>query len=268
MADDQLTKFGEAEMDGKGLVIRNASDLATLTRQITTSDLCPQQFRNKPNDAMIAILAGKAVGFAPIQALQSIAVINGRPSMYGDGPAALAYGAGQVDWIKEWFELDGEVVVPNYGGLNDYPDGLTACWQTKRKDASEPSPIARFSVGDAKMASLWGKKGPWSNYTRRMLILRARAWGLRDNYADALSGISQAEEWADLATQHERHDLSAKIGVPVIEAEIVEPEPEAEPEPESSAPPCSKCGKPLDHTTTNPLCSACQKEEGDDGELQ
>ena len=216
------TELAKTRMDEKGLVLNDASELSEMCRLVVGSELCPQQYRNKPRDAMIAILTGKAVGFAPIQSLQVITVINGRPSMYGDGPTSLAYASGKVEWIREWFELAGATVVPNYYSLDKYPDGLTACWQTKRKDNTEPSSIVRFSVSDAKAAGLWNKKGPWQNYTKRMLMLRARSWGLRDNYADALQGISQAEEWEDMLPQHQKHDLASEIGRPTIEHDIVE----------------------------------------------
>ena len=276
MTDGQPTKdwaLAEADVGEKGIVLRTASDVRSMAMLVVGSDLCPKQYRNKPKDATIAILAGQAVGFAPMQSLQNIAVINGRPSMYGDGPTALAYGNRQVEWIKEWFELDGDTIEPNYPALKDYPDGLTACWQTQRKDTSEPSPVTRFSVTDAKVANLWGKTGPWTQYPRRMLIMRARSWGLRDNYADALQGISQAEEWADMAKPHEKHELSDQVGAPVIEHTVVEPEQEGnapakpadqEPQPDEGlpgAPPCEKCGKKLDHTGENPLCLTCQASQ-------
>lgn len=210
---NQLARINET-----GIQINDTNDLALAVRMIVESDLCPQQYRGKPKDAMIAILAGRAVGWEPIQALTAIAVINGRPSMYGDGPVGLAHASGLVDWINEWWELDGNVChEPNYADLRQYPDSLTACWQTHRKDNSEPSKPSRFSVADAKAAGLWGKRGPWVNYPKRMLVCRARAWGLRDNYADALQGISQAEEWADM------HPAKAADPLEAIEGEVVEP---------------------------------------------
>lgn len=187
-----------AKCDDRGLELRTAKDVHDLAMRIVVTELCPKQYKNKPNDAMIAILAGKAVGLPPIQALRGIAVINGRPSMYGEDRTAVCLSKGQVEWTKEWYEISGKEVVPEFSKLSDYPDGLTACWQTKRRDQSEPSSIVRFRVADAKVAQLWGKAGPWQQYPARMLRMRARAWGERDVYADALAGIEQAEEVLDL----------------------------------------------------------------------
>lgn len=203
---NQLARINET-----GIEIRNTNDLGIAVEMIVSSELCPKQYRNRPKDAMIAILAGRQVGFGPIQSLANIAVVNGRASMYGDGPTSLANGSGKVDWIKEWWELDGKATQePNYTKLTDYPPSLTACWQAQRKDNTEPSKIVRFSVSDAKAAGLWGKQGPWTQYPKRMLGCRARAWGIRDVFGDALQGISQAEEWEDMKPAKQADPLERK----------------------------------------------------------
>src|SRR5690606_6210149 len=56
---------------------------------------------------------------------------------------------------------------------------------------------ATFSVADAKKAGLWGKQGPWQQYPKRMLSMRARAFALRDGFADVLRGLGIAEEVQD-----------------------------------------------------------------------
>ena len=52
----------------------------------------------------------------------------------------------------------------------------------------------RFSADDARRARLWGKPGPWSDYPQRMLQMRARAFALRDGFADVLGGLYLREE--------------------------------------------------------------------------
>ena len=210
------------KIDGRGLAINDMADMNAAVAMIVTSNLCPKQYVGKPKDAIIAILAGRQVGWGPIQSLQHIAVINGRPSMYGDGPTGLAAASGKVEYIKEWFEQAGKPVdEPNYTSLRDYPDNLAACWQAKRKDNSEPTKIVRFSVADAKVAGLWGKTGPWTQYPKRMLTCRARAWGLRDTFSDALQGISQAEEWADMTPAKTIDPLEARLTAKQVESTVV-----------------------------------------------
>ncbi len=61
-------------------------------------------------------------------------------------------------------------------------------------------PSLIISKEDAKKAGLWGKAGPWSQYPKRMLQMRARSFALRDKFADALSGLIMAEEAQDYTT--------------------------------------------------------------------
>ncbi len=64
--------------------------------------------------------------------------------------------------------------------------------------AARAGPIERrFSVQDARRAGLWGRPGPWSQYPQRMLQMRARAFALRDAFADVLGGLYLREELED-----------------------------------------------------------------------
>ncbi|WP_068318977.1 recombinase RecT [Polycladidibacter hongkongensis] len=135
-----------------------------------------------PEKATIAIMQGLEVGMTPMVALQSIAVINGTPSIWGDGALGLIRGSGLCESIREWKEGTG--------------DQLTAYCEVKRKGEAEP--VTRsFSMDEAKAAQLLGKKGPWQQYPTRMLQMRARSWALRDGFADVLKGLAIAEEAQD-----------------------------------------------------------------------
>lgn len=154
---------------------------------------------------MQAIIYGLEVGMKPFMALKNIAIINGRPAVYGDAIPGLVYASGLCEFIELKYEGEG--------------DNLTAICTTKRKGA--PHPVSdRFSVADAKKAGVWGKAGPWSAYPRRMLGVRARSFVLRDTFADILGGINVVEEIEDV-------DM----------IDVTPPSPSAEaPEPEAAAP--------------------------------
>ncbi|GLQ20357.1 hypothetical protein ACFFUB_02565 [Algimonas porphyrae] len=131
--------------------------------------------------AFTAIAKGLEVGFAPMQALATIASINGRLSIYGDGLIAIARRGGNR--VKE--TLEGNA------------DARIATCTITRADTGEV--ITRsFSVQDAKRAKLWQKPGPWSQYPDRMLAARARAFAIRDGLADKLFGLHVAEEVQDI----------------------------------------------------------------------
>lgn len=136
----------------------------------------------RPEQVMCAIMHGQALGLNPMQAAQGIAVINGRPTAWGDTLVAVVRASGQLEYMTE--KLDGE------------GDRMVATCTVKRKNEPEPV-VSSFSATDAKKAGLWGKAGPWSNYPQRMLKLRARGFALRDTFADILRGVSMREEVMD-----------------------------------------------------------------------
>lgn len=143
-------------------------------------DMVPTHFQNKPELIMAAVLKGAEVGLMPMQALSNIAVINGRSTIWGDALPALMQRAGHhID-----VELTGEG--------ND----MVATATLTRGDTGKTI-VREFSVKDAEKAKLWGKAGPWQQYPKRMLSMRARAWAVRDGAADAMMGLQVAEEVSD-----------------------------------------------------------------------
>jgi hypothetical protein len=166
-----------------------------LAQHMANSDLVPKSFRGKPEDVLVAIQLGAEIGFAPMQSLQSIAVINGRPSVWGDGFLALIMASALYREHDEYYEVDGQRV-----------EGLTA--EALKKDTTaavctfwrrgKPEPITqRFTVAQARKAALLSKEGPWQSYPDRMLRMRARSWAGRDCFPDLLRGIRTAEEALD-----------------------------------------------------------------------
>ena len=149
---------------------------------ITRSGMAPRGFE-KPEACMVAILHGLELGLTPMASLQSIAVVNGRPTIWGDGAIGLVRGSGLCEWIEETVSGEG--------------DAMEAVCKAKRRGDPRPS-IGSFSVADARKAGLWAKAGPWQQYPRRMLTMRARAFAIRDGFADVLRGVSIREEQEDV----------------------------------------------------------------------
>jgi hypothetical protein len=165
------------------LILRPASfnELAQFSTMAAKSSMVPPGFRNKPEDIMLAVQMGSEVGLSPMQALQNIAVINNRPSLWGDAMLGLCRASAVCEDIVEKMEGEG--------------DTMTAVCMAKRRGSSPV--VARFSVADAKKAGLWGKQGPWQQYPARMLQMRARGFALRDAFPDVLRGLISAEEAQD-----------------------------------------------------------------------
>jgi hypothetical protein len=148
---------------------------------LASSTMVPRDFQGKPGNVLVAIQWGREVGLGPLQALQNIAVINGRPSIWGDAALALVRGHPDCVSVQEGAEGEGEA---RHGW----------CEVTRRGEAPQRR---TFSIADAKRAGLWGKSGPWTQYPDRMLQLRARGFAIRDVFPDALRGVLTREEAED-----------------------------------------------------------------------
>lgn len=164
-----------------GLMPRSLDEGIKLATMLARSTFVPADFQGHPENVIVALQMGAEVGLAPMQALQSIAVINGRPSIWGDGLLALVMASGFYEDHHETFDEGTQ----------------TATVTFKRKGKATPV-TASFSKAEAEKAKLWGKSGPWTNYPKRMLQMRARAFAIRDCFPDVLKGLGVAEEQLDI----------------------------------------------------------------------
>jgi hypothetical protein len=166
-----------------------------LSQAFARSELVPKNFRGRPDDILVAMQMGQELGLAPMQALASIAVINGRASIYGDGFLALIMTSALYRDHAEYYEVDaGRVTGLTADDLKiDTTAAVCTFWRR-----GKPEPVTRrFTVAQAKKAQLFGKDGPWQAYPDRMLLMRARSWAGRDCFPDLLRGIRTAEEALD-----------------------------------------------------------------------
>lgn len=165
------------QLSENGLQLRTLDDMARFCLAVSKSRLAPKGFET-PEAIMVAIMHGQEIGLSPMQALQSICVINGRPSIWGDAALAIVKAR------------------PDCEDVIETTDGTTAKCEVRRR--GKATVIRTFSDADAKLAGLIGKSGPWSQYPARMRQLRARGFALRDSFPDALRGIGIAEEVRDI----------------------------------------------------------------------
>lgn len=159
--------------------LKEAMEYADL---ISKSSIIPKAYQGKSGDILIAVQMGSELGLKPIQALQNIAVISGKPAVYGDALLALVQNSPTFEGIKESFD----------------EKTMTAHCTVKRKGQGEHT--VSFSKKKAEQAGLWNRQGPWKQYPERMLQMRARGFALRDQFADALGGLITVEEARDIPT--------------------------------------------------------------------
>jgi hypothetical protein len=170
-----------------GIVPRNIDEIFRLASAIAKSGMAPKDM-STPEKLTVAIMTGLELGLPPIFAINKIAVINGRPTLWGDAIPGLL-------WSRN-FKLDETMT-------GDGDNRCATCTVTRPHGET----ITRtFGVKDAKKAGLWGKSGPWTQFPDRMLSMRARAFAARDGAADVLGGLYLREEIDD--TQAEPVDIT------------------------------------------------------------
>lgn len=175
---------------GKALAMmpQSLEEAARLAEILSKSEMTPKSYHGKPNDCLSAILMGGELGVSPIQSIQNIAVINNRPSMWGDLVVGLVRASGLCDYIRQEWD----------------PKTETATSRVKRK--GQPERVDTFSMAQArriktyeggKMITL-AEKNTYRNYPERMCGWRSLTYGLRSEFADILKGLTTREEAEDV----------------------------------------------------------------------
>jgi hypothetical protein len=232
MSNNQLA--GPANGTGIGFALAlnptTAEQAMKTAEWMSKSDLVPKAYHGKPHDIVIAAAMGARLGLDPFSALAGIAVVNGRPTLWGD--AMLAVCQQRPDWGGMTVEWSGDAE-------------LLACKVSVLRKG-HGAYDGNFSVSDAKTAGLWKKQGPWSQYPRRMLELRARSYALRGAFADALAGFHAREEMEDMREVEATVTSTMPVLVPAVAREplAVEPEPQPEQQPEQPQEPQPEVERP------------------------
>lgn len=206
----------------QGFAPATLGEAMQFSEMLAASSMVPRAYQGKAQDILVCVQWGYEIGLAPMQALQNIAVINGKPSVYGDAAMALVQASPVCEDIEEYIENEGT------------PNPIAVC-VAKRKGRKPV--MAKFSVEDAKRAGLWGKQGPWQAYPKRMMQMRARGFALRDAFPDVLKGlitVEEAQDYPDEAKPRQAKDITPRnpldaVAPPALEAaetelvEVVDP---------------------------------------------
>jgi hypothetical protein len=180
MTEDKAKQALSIPYAGGMLMPSNFPEALQMASLIAKSGMVPKSYDGNAGAVLVAIAMGAEIGLTPMASIQNVAVINGRPSLWGDAVLAVCTSHRECEDIIE-----------------TYDDATKTAICTVRRRGRHPV-VRQFSETDAKLAGLWGKAGPWTQYPKRMLQMRARGFALRDAFPDALRGIRMAEEERDV----------------------------------------------------------------------
>lgn len=162
--------------DDWALVIRPIAELA---EQVAGTEFVPAALRGKPAAVTAAILFGRELDMPPMQALQQVHVIEGRPSLSAEHLRAMVLAAGHILRVTG----DGGQAIAT--GRRRLPDG----------SYDEPVTV-EWNIRMAQAAGLTGKKN-WQKHPRQMLKARATAELCRDLFPDVTHGLDAVEALQD-----------------------------------------------------------------------
>lgn len=208
----------------------NIDEAYRYAQAVVTARLAPDSYNNDPSKVMVGILAALEAGLPPMYGLRNIAIINNRPTIWGDAARALVQKTGLLV-NHEVAEIGGDFdrnAVPR----EQWPDTFGVHVRLWRKGQDNPYE-GIFTVGDARRAKLWmdARRKPWFEHPVRMLTNRAWAIPLRDGFADALAGLAIREEVEDYATERKPaadtsflEDRPAPVDGGSLDAATIKPE--------------------------------------------
>ena len=181
-----IIQFGD-----RGVALSSFDELFRFSNAIVASGLAPKSFKTA-EQVIVAIQFGMELGLPPMAALNSVMVVGGRPSLWGDAVPGICAK------LTESYK-DEEIGTK---GADDWG------WRITVKRVGRADPIVRtFTVADAKTAKLWQKKGnegqdtPWITNPSRMLFARARTFAFRDLFPDLMRGLLTVEEARDIPAE-------------------------------------------------------------------
>jgi hypothetical protein len=199
----------------EGMQPRDITEAKEFSRLVASSALLPPDLRNRLEDVFVIVVSGHELGLAPMQALRSIHVIQGKPVMSAELMVALVKRNRDV---CEYFTL-----------VDSTP--LLATYATKRAGEPEPTRMT-YTIEEARAARL-ADKDNWKKHTAAMLRARCSAALARAVYPDLVLGVYETDEGEEL--RREAPVVALRSEPPAVDG-VVEEAPRALAAPPAAAP--------------------------------
>lgn len=83
-----------------------------IAKVLADSILVPKNFQKQPENILVAMMWSHTLGIPVVQGLQYIAVVGGRPCLFGDGMLAICMNSGLLEDIQETLKGSGTEADP------------------------------------------------------------------------------------------------------------------------------------------------------------
>lgn len=150
-----------------GVPLNGLDEAFRLAKNLALASIMPDSLRGKPSDVLAIVLYGQELRLAPMQAIQAIYVVRGKPQMSADLWTALARREGHK---VRWGHCDDKSATVTIVRADDpdYPHTETFTIEDAVKAG-----LCEIKDGNVRARSAKGQPTPWETYTKRMLKNRA-----------------------------------------------------------------------------------------------
>jgi hypothetical protein len=154
-------------------VLNETEAVWQIAERVAATEMVPKDLRNRPEAVFAVMLYGREIGLAPMNALQSIHFIEGKPAQSADLMRATVRRRGHHIKVVEWTNQ--------------------LCTLTGTRCDDDESLTVTFTMEDAKVAKV-DQKAVWKQHPRRMLLARATSELCVGLFSDCLSGVIYTPE--------------------------------------------------------------------------
>jgi hypothetical protein len=123
-----------------------------MAQALSQSSLLPDPLRGKASDVLVILMYGQELGFSPMQAIQAIYVVKGKPQLSGQA------------WIAKVREARHRLEISDHT--------VTSCTVTITRGDTGEQHTETFTMEDARTAKL-ASSDTYLKYPKRMLLWRA-----------------------------------------------------------------------------------------------
>lgn len=195
------------------IVVRDANEQVRLIKRYMDGGAIPESFKTIEQAQVAWTWAGSLYPGKELTLLQNMAIINGKASLWGEAPKALAFEKKLIEYCQPYlYDEDYKELKPENKNC-DSPFLGAAC-KIKRTGGVETT--YHFTIEDAKKARLWekrsanGKETPWITYPKVMMMRRVQGMALKFECSDLFLGMAIAEY--DFNEAPDIKDVTPKTG--------------------------------------------------------
>lgn len=165
------------------------TSMMQVSQMLAKSSLVPSAYRGKPENVLLATLAGQPFGWDPTMSMRSFHIIEGQPSLKPEIMLALVRRAGHS--VQGTTATDGATVTG------------------KRRDTGDSMTVS-YTLEDARRANLLNKS-VWKSYPASMCWARALSQLCRMLFPDVVLGVGYTPEELGASVSHDGEVIEATL---------------------------------------------------------